>query len=128
MPQMADITIKKADGTTNVVYTALSPSAGDKVAAVWRSNTVSNIPGRRPTFSLTAEWNGPRTARRVTALASWAEYDANGVLVGNIPMRYEITLPQGLTDTFIAEAVEQFGNLLAATLVKQAQKDGFAPT
>lgn len=46
MPNMANITVKKADGTTDVVYTALTPSAGDKTSARWSltaSSTKANL-------------------------------------------------------------------------------------
>jgi transcriptional regulator of met regulon len=36
MPAMANITVKKADDTTDVIYVAISPSAGDKVPAIWQ--------------------------------------------------------------------------------------------
>lgn len=41
MPQMANITVKKADGTTDVVYTALTPAGGDNSPARWSANALA---------------------------------------------------------------------------------------
>jgi hypothetical protein len=54
MPALADITVKMADGTTNITYTGIVPSAGDKTPAVWRSNSVGGSIGQRP--ELRATW------------------------------------------------------------------------
>jgi len=55
MPSMANITVKKNDGTTDATYTALTPSAGDKVSAQWRNNSQSTIAANRAAYALKAE-------------------------------------------------------------------------
>lgn len=40
MPTLANITIKKADGTTDVVYTAIAGAAGDNTPAMFRNETI----------------------------------------------------------------------------------------
>lgn len=38
---MNNITVKDADGTTDVVFVAVTPSAGDKSAAVWMTESTT---------------------------------------------------------------------------------------
>lgn len=68
MPQMANIVVKIADGTTDFVMAALSPSSGDGNSALWRREDSSKLPGHRVTAELKTAWNGPRDARRATFL------------------------------------------------------------
>lgn len=131
MPQMADIIVKKDDGTTNITYTALTPSSGDKVAAQWRSNTVSTIAGHRPAFALKSERTGAGDRRmRSTFVYPYTVTDVNGVpqLVARVSFEVSGLIPQNVPDTVIAEAVSQHANLHASTLVKDSEKAGFAPT
>lgn len=133
MPNMANITVKKADGTTDILWTALQPSSGDGVSAVWRSETAGVQANVKPTFALASRWNGPRTARRLdysilypqkyTDSASGLDLVANrAILSGNF------TLPTGIPDLIAAEAVAQSVNLLASALVKSCLQAGYAPT
>jgi len=55
MPSMADITVKKNDGTTDVTYTAISAASGDKsplfgaaTRSVRRLDSVPNSDWRPP--------------------------------------------------------------------------------
>ena len=55
MPSMASITVKKYDGTTDIVFDALSASGGDNSPAVWRQDTgaTAGLPvGLRSLFRL----------------------------------------------------------------------------
>jgi hypothetical protein len=133
MPQMADIIVKKADGTTNITFTALTPSSGDKVPAQWRSETVGASPGLRPTFSMDSQWNGPRTARRVNLSGQYPftitdSTTSSTSVKARIPFQATFTVPVEVPDTIIAEAVAQITNLVASTLAQSCIKLGYAPT
>lgn len=131
MPQMADVTVKANDGTTNVVYVAMSPSAGDRVPSQWRVNAANARANLRPKFELVSQKNGAGTARRLQAVFRYPCVETlNGVetLVATVPIDVTWTIPLNATDTAIAEAVSQFANLLASTLIKDSVKAGFAPT
>lgn len=132
MPQMANIVIKKADGTTDVTYTAAQPSSGDKTAARWQSLTVGTTPAERPVLALRAESNGPGTARRITGSFKWpmTSQDAGGNLVvaGGTVGTFQIVVPQNQTTANITEQAHQFANLIASTLMKQCFIDGYAPS
>lgn len=128
--QMADITIKKADGVTNVVYSQLTASAGDRSPAVWRNNTSAALRGNRATFTMESHPNGPGTARRVTCKHSYPItriVDAREEIVATIPTEFTSVLPQGLSDSEISEAIEQAVNMFAATLIRQSIALGYAP-
>lgn len=131
MPTMANITVKKNDNTTDITYTAVAASGGDKSPALWKENTASTVPAFRPSFSLQSEWNGPKTGRRllteyrypVTVTASDGKVSISDTLI----IKCDSIVPQGMTDTQIAEAVSQGVNLHAASLTKDSMKSGYAP-
>lgn len=127
MPNMANITVKAANGTTDVVYNALTPSAGDSVSAMWRPNAASTIAGHRPVVQMRTQFNGPRTARRVHISGKYPVV-VGGAIVATIPVEYNMTLPTGIEDSAAAEAVHQFNNLLVNILITDSIKAGFAPT
>lgn len=133
MPSMADITVKKADGTTNIVYSALTPSSGDKTAAQWRSESAGPAAGLRPTFQMESQFNGPRTARRISLQGQYpynlTDTTTNQTsVVARIPFQATITIPVSIPDVIVAECVAQFTNLLASPLVQASTKIGYAPT
>lgn len=133
MPTMADITVKKADGTTDIVYAAMAPSSGDSVPAVWRNESGGTASAFKPTFSLLSKYNGPKTARRLTANYSMPQTATDSTtgltsVVNTIPVQFTIALPVEAPQTAIDEAVHQLTNLLASTLVRSALKVGYAPT
>lgn len=131
MPQIADIVIKKADNTTNVTFTAVSPSAGDKSPAVWKNATVGTILAARPTFTLVMMDNGTKKARRARSTFFWPKTrtDANGnvTVSGGASSESSHLVPQDMTPAEIGEFVAQFANLLASALIKQSLSDGYAP-
>jgi hypothetical protein len=135
MPTMASITVKKFDGTTDIVYDALSAAGGDSSPAVWRQDTgaAAGLPvGLRNLFKLLTQWNGPKTARqmKVNFVSPYAIQDTTTTLYSakdRIVFDGIITLPQGVPATVINEAVYQCFNLIAANLVKQSGSSGYAP-
>jgi hypothetical protein len=133
MPTMADIVVKKADGTTNVTFAALNPSSGDTVSALWRQETMGTAAGLRATFSSRSQWNGPRTARRVESQFQYpftVTDSTTGVtsVLARVPISISITVPVDVPDTVVAEAVAQGMNLQVSTLMQSVYKAGFAPT
>lgn len=133
MATMANITVKKNDGTTDIVWTAVQPSSGDGVAAIWRQEVSGMHTAGKPTFALSAKFNGNRTARRVTVEARHPQTYTNSTtgLIGveNIlPISVSISLPVTFPQTLLDEAISQTFNLLVAALVKDSVKSGYAPT
>lgn len=131
MPQMADIVVKKNDGVTNVTYAALVPSAGDSSPARWSEATASTIRGHRPTLELRSQFNGPRTARRITGQFKMpALRSVSGVetRIGDIILDFSAVVPVDVEDAVVNEAVAQATNLLVSTLARSSLQSGYAPT
>lgn len=132
MPAIANYTVKKNDGTTDIVYTAVQASGGDKSPAVWRSNTVGTAAAHRPEFRSVSRSNGDATGRRVefafsypsTVTGSDGKISVAQRLVANV----SVLVPLGMPDTDTNEACSQLSNLLGATHTKDQLKAGFAST
>lgn len=132
MPTMASITVKKADGTTDVVYTQLTGSAGDKSPAVWANKTVGTTPAEWPTFTLTSSGTTSGSARRLIPTFTWptATVDAGGnkTITGSAYAGPNgILLPRNMPQSDINEVVHQYTNLCASTLFRDSLKEGYAP-
>ena len=131
MPNMAAITVKKADGTTDIVWTNMSPSAGDRVQAVWRSQTVGGTVAQRPSFSAWAFGTPGGNQREFkTALVYPILQVASGVttIIGYCTQTSDTKVLLNAPDVDAGEAVYQGFNLLGSALIKQSAKEGFAPT
>lgn len=129
MPKIANITVKKADGTTDIIYVADTPSAGDRSPATW---SVKNAVARalRTTLSFLSQWNGQRSGRRCTVVAKFPVIrEINGVstVVATIPAELTILIPQLVLDAEASEAVIQFGNLVRSQLISDSLIAGYAP-
>lgn len=131
MPALANITVKKADGTTDVVYTAVSGAAGDNVPALFRNNTVGTTVAERPSLMVRAAYNGTKTARRVRVDYSWPimKVDAGGNKTSNGRMSGEasVLIPESQDPNTISEQAYQFGNLIASTIIKSSFAEGYGP-
>jgi hypothetical protein len=135
MPSMANLTVKKADETTNIVYDALTGAAGDGSEAVWRQDTgaAAGIPvGHRAILQMKTVHNGPRTARRAvitysrpysTQNTTTSKYEAKDSVVA----RLEMTLPTAIPASELSEGIRQFLNCVNQTLIKQAAEAGYSP-
>jgi hypothetical protein len=132
MPQISDLTVKKADAVTDVVYQGLVPSAGDKSPAKWFLTAAGAAPVYRPSLVLLSEDNGNRTARRFKGTYRypvWAT-GTDGVtrIIDTYVEEFTITRPVGMSDTAVAEAVAQRSRLGLTTLYRDAVIQGYAPT
>lgn len=128
---MANITIKKADGTTDTVYTAATPSAGDKSPAVWKNETVGTVLAARPTFTFVTMDNGTRKARRARSSFLWpktrTDQAGNVTVSGGASSESSHLIPQDMTLVEIQEYVAQYSALLNSALIKASLNSGYAP-
>lgn len=130
MPNMANITVKKADGVTDVTYTALMPSAGDKTPARWANVAANAVALFRPTYNAFSRSNGSRDARVVETTLKFPDVrtvESIDTVVGNVIVNISATVPLQVTDTVISEAVAQAANLFKATLIQDSFKSGYTP-
>jgi hypothetical protein len=132
MPQIANVTVKKNDGTTDVIYTAVVPSAGDKSPALFRNTTVGSAAAHQPSVTVTSRSNGPGTARRVEIEGRYPTLVTGGDGKISVSDRVIISLsavvPMGMPTVEVNEAVSQLLNFTASTLMKDTVKTGFAPS
>jgi hypothetical protein len=132
MPNMANITVKKNDGTTDVVYTQQIPSAGDRSPALWRNLTVGTAAAHRPELRAVSHPNGTGTARRVETTFKYPTLvtgtDGKTNIADVCILGISGVIPQGMPDADLNEAVSQGLNLAASVLIKDTFKSGFAPS
>lgn len=135
MPTMANITVKKFDGVTDITYDSVSASGGDGSPAVWRQDTGANaaLPiGLRNLFKLWTVSNGPKTARQAkfNFVSPYALQDSTTTKFSasdRVVIEGIMTVPQSIPSANINEAIYQACHLLASTLVKQSAAAGYAP-
>lgn len=136
MPAMASITVKKSDGTTDIIYDAMAASGGDNSPAFWRQdtgNTAALPVGLRNSLKVQTTWNGPKTARqmKVNFVSPFPVYDSTTATYSSndrIPVEIFATIPQGLPPAHINEAIHQAFNLAASALVKSIGTSGYSAT
>lgn len=131
MPQMADIVVKKHDGTTDVTYSKLVPSAGDKSPALWRQTSASGIPSAGPTLSISSKSSVNRKVRIVEGEVLFpitVTDSGNGVttVVDRDKFTFSLQLKSDYAQTLHDEAVAQSVNLIASTLVREILASGYA--
>lgn len=132
MPSMANIVVKKHDGTTDVTYTGLVPSAGDKTPAEWRDQSLGSVASNRPKLLVKASSSANGQARIVSVNYSYPETMTDST-TGVVSTRARVTasltfiVPQYMADASINEAATQFGNLIDSSLINEVLRTGFAP-
>jgi hypothetical protein len=82
---------------------------------------------------MVSQYNGNRTARRIDLSFKYPQAVTDSttsvVSVANtVPLSMSITIPLGVPDSIVAEAVAQATNLLHSTLIVDSLKAGYAPT
>lgn len=131
MPILANITVKKADNTTDIVWTAKSPSSGDKVPAILRSDTVGAAVAFRPEIRLWSYDASKGAQRALKATVVWPHtVTESGVVkvVGYSSFSGEFKIFNTAADIEVGEFAAQVPNLIATALVKQCIKEGFSLT
>lgn len=133
MPNMAAVTVKKADNTTNVTYSVISASGGDQSPAIWRDNAFGGTLGQRPELRVKSQSNGTKTARRVQGTFTYPQlYTDTTTGLSKVATRangsYDLSVPTDMSDAALAEFAAQFGNLMAAQLLRDCHASGYSAT
>jgi hypothetical protein len=132
MPSLANITVKKNDTTTDIIWTGVAASAGDKSPAIWRSATVGSAPAYQPSLQMTSRPNGSGSARRVDVVIYYpyttVGSDGKTYLAEKAIFTGSQVCPLGMPSADFNEAISQGMNLLASALVKDCLKAGFSAT
>jgi hypothetical protein len=120
MPTMADITVKKNDGTTDIVWNNGGPGGGDGVPAIWRPSSIGASVAKRPVARL---WtmSSSQPTRIVRFTTTFPIVNATtGAIDGYITSSEEFKVPIIALDTDVNEAVAQSGNLRDHSLIVSA--------
>lgn len=131
MPAMSNITVKNV-ANADVVYSAATPSAGDRSPAIWRSNSVSDVLQFRPSFSCTVRDNQKQTGRsmdcRFSFPVTYVDGEGQTRLLAKIPFQLTGVIPTNIDVDHATEAFTQLGNLLSSSLIRSVATEGYAPT
>jgi len=122
MPSISDITATNA-AAANVTFNAVSPSSGDNTPAVWMANSLATTRSQRPTFSVTARKsnNKEKPGRKIVVQLMVPQVETiNGVptIVAYNPWNLDVTVPESLPDTKLADNTAYFASLVNSALVK----------
>jgi len=132
MPTQANITVKKNDGITDILYTGVQPSSGDNVPAIWKSLTVGSAQAHQPELRCSARGlSGGK--REVTWTFSYPSIATNSTttltsVVFKEFARATFTLDPQAPNADVNETVAQFMNLLASAHAKAVTQGMFGPT
>jgi len=130
MPTMANVTVKKADGVTDIVYTALTSSPGDNSPARWSAVAANQVAALRPTVEFFTRFNAKKDARHVSMITKVPEVvtiNSVDTINGTVLVTITAVTPLQVKDSTIAEAIAQSANLYKATLIQDSYKAGYAP-
>lgn len=132
MAQIANVVVKKTDGTTDVTFTALNGGGGtaDRPAC-WINTASHGIKAYRHRFQMKAYLNGTKQARRVEITGEFPivrVVSGQDSMVGRIPVVLTVPVPEWATDAEINEAIDQSLNFFAAAHIRTHIKSGFTPT
>lgn len=130
MPNMASITIKKVDGSTDFVFEAATPASGDTTSAVWLGVTGASANAFRPRFEVKTRWNAQKTKRRVDFLLNapiTQTSDGVTTIADYVTVTGTATLPQTQSAVDVQQDADYFGKLLSSALMQAVFLSGFAP-
>lgn len=131
MPAAANITVKKNDGTTDVIYSTQQGEAGDK-PAVWYAPALGATAATRPELRISTKPlpNGKRRVKGTYMMPYSVLNSTTGVtmvdraLMGDFSCTFDPNIPTNISD----EGASQLANLVASALVKAMFKEGQAAT
>lgn len=128
---MANLTIKKADGTTDVTYTMIAASAGDNSPALYRSLSTGQAASRQDSLEVSGRWNGNKDVRRVNQklIRCYNVVNADNIerLASRVIVEISVAAPTNVPQSHIDEAVAQSANLYKHADIQAACKAGYAP-
>ncbi len=129
MTIIANLTVKKNDGTTDIVWSALNGQGGPNLPATFASQTVGSALAHQPTMTIVAKDSGDGETRRTNFQVIYPnlETDASSITRVNRKGQVDVSfaMPKVMTATQWNECVSQTINLLTA--LKLDLKTGSAP-
>lgn len=129
MPNMANIVVKKADGTTNYTFTVLSSAAGDGSFAQWRGEGLN--PSLAAALRVKTQWNGKKDQRRTELSGNYPKVETlAGVnqVTSFVPFSFMASIPQNFTLAEANDAAAVIANAIQSLLIRDTIATGAAPT
>jgi hypothetical protein len=131
MPAIANIVVKKNDGTTDITYVAQVPSSGDSSPAVWKATSVGTAAAHQPELRLTAREASGGTKRHLRATFLYPETATDSTTgITSVTQRAmfsaDWTVPKDMSASAVNEFASQIANLLDATLIVDCVKQGYS--
>jgi hypothetical protein len=131
MPAIADITVKRNDTTTNIVYAAQTPSSGDGTPAVWKSTTVGTAQAHQPELRLSSREADGGAARELRGTYQYPQIATNTTttvtdVVNRASASVTWKFPKGMAQADANEFASQFANLVASSLILSCVKSGYS--
>lgn len=131
MAQQTNITVKKYDGVTDVVYSAVLPAAGGS-AAVWRAPTLGTAQAHQPELRVKSSKNRAGSVQRVEGVLVYPEIitatDGSKSVANKTIVSVSVTNPSAMALTGVQEGIAQALNLFASSHFKTQAIEGFAAT
>lgn len=133
MPALANMTVKKNDGATDVTYTGISPASGDGSPAVWRNESVGVAANHRPEYRLSSKDGKSGSARIVRSTYVYPQIATNTTttltsVVTSAKCTTEWELPKGMSQADINEFAAQLANLHDHALIVSCVQAGVSAT
>lgn len=131
MPSITDLTVKKNDGTTDIVYTGIQPSSGDATPAVWRCGTIGTAQAHRPELRVSAREAMKGLKRVVRGTYKYPQIATNSTtgvtsIIDLVSADVTFTFHKSIAQTDINEAAAQFTNLLVTSLMRSILQTGYS--
>lgn len=130
MPAMGSITVKKHDGATNAVYSALQAGGSDRQRpAIWNCASVGTAYSHRPEVRYSMrQVSASRKSEVLTAqypsLSTDTTTGITTIIGRGVKLRLEIEVDQSMPQADINEATSQFLNFFADPIIRQAFRNG----
>jgi hypothetical protein len=130
---ISNITVKKDDGATDIIYVAKSPSSGDGTPARWRADSAGTADAFKPELTVAGHLNGGGTARwlnfrytmpHVFTDSTTSLSAVNSRAQASLDMSFPVSMPDSVTNEFVS----QFCNLVNKTEIRTIMKEKFPPT
>lgn len=132
MPSIANMTVKKNDGTTDITYSYVMGASGEN-PALYRAPALGATAVTAPEVRIVSRQISGGKFNRVTGTAKYPYSVVNSTtgvtsLQNFLLARCELTVPIEMPQASIDEGVSQLLNCFAHSQFKSACKEGFAPT
>lgn len=133
MSAASNITVKKDDGATDIIYVLKSPSSGDGTPTRWRADSAGTADSFKPELTVSGHLNSSGTARwlnlRYTMPQVYTDSTTSlSAVASKVTASLDVSFPVSTPDTVTNEAVSQLFNLLNKTELRTMFKEKFPAT